>query len=709
MLFAGSVPISTLCASASTAQLAASIGLVANMTQAANNQELVTIYANLPRNLEDWRSHGLEGDELTAVAAMIGQEPEGRLLADRLLALEGRLWGEIVQGRQLDEPLRQVLHQRLNRELTTKRNFVEKASRWIRQPWLKAFMYHARVSSLPSTGNVHWTPLVQSFELERELGRPVFLKLESEQSVGSFKNRGATNLLIHQMIDLMLAGVDPRDVSVVTASHGNAAQGVVQAAHNLGIPNVIVYLPKNASRLKRRQLIDQGAEVRLQGQTFEEAEDRAREESAPSHLSLFVPAFRHDLIAEGQGSIGLEIEADMKAFGHNEFAVIAGAGGLGLLSGLSVALSANHSIFGVESELLAFASRSFAVGEVVQPADINHIDTVADGSALLRIDGQLFDRYVKPGVQDIVAIPEPEIQGAIAALHDFNVMAEGSAAATVGAMLFGGLKLERYGVPSDLPVVFVVSGKNIDEEVRAPVLAKYRQGDWRRLEREARTEDLNRYLTHHGFVRDNVVLPLIDEVKPYHYIRTLNFVDFLACRLPEGWDLIDAFRELDFGPFVDVKGPRATFRSMGEFSTRRYEEDAHQLGNRLYALFHPVANRANIVIQAGAVAASRPEVLGTLIEELEQQPGTRIKTWISRLAGEARVIEHYARYPEWQLRLAPELSERERHSKMRRLLDVVDRLNRAIAQLLPHFESDTNTQLFLLSALNQPIPVPIKK
>src|ERR1043165_9422384 len=74
------------------------------------------------------------------------------------------------------------------------------------------------------------TPLVA---LNADAPAEVYLKLENLQPIGSFKIRGAANVM----------GRTPRERlegGVLTASAGNMAQGVAFCARRLGVPATII-------------------------------------------------------------------------------------------------------------------------------------------------------------------------------------------------------------------------------------------------------------------------------------------------------------------------------------------------------------------------------------------------------------------------------------------------------------------------------------
>src|SRR5687768_14500928 len=96
------------------------------------------------------------------------------------------------------------------------------------------------------------TPLVP---LNAESAAQVYLKLENLQPIGSFKIRGAANVM----------GRTPReqlDRGVLTASAGNMAQGVAFCARRLGVPATIVS-PETAPKTKIRAVERLGGRVIL--------------------------------------------------------------------------------------------------------------------------------------------------------------------------------------------------------------------------------------------------------------------------------------------------------------------------------------------------------------------------------------------------------------------------------------------------------------
>src|ERR671916_698239 len=92
-------------------------------------------------------------------------------------------------------------------------------------------------------------------ELSRRVGARVLLKAENLQVTGSFKTRGATNVVRRLPEDALRAGV-------VAASAGNHAQAVACAARAAGTQALLV-MPEGAPLAKVAAVKQYGGEVRL--------------------------------------------------------------------------------------------------------------------------------------------------------------------------------------------------------------------------------------------------------------------------------------------------------------------------------------------------------------------------------------------------------------------------------------------------------------
>jgi threonine dehydratase len=289
------------------------------------------------------------------------------------------------------------------------------------------------------------TPLVRMPGLERALQCevPVHLKLETLQSVGSFKIRGAAAKMLSLPKEVLAPGV-------VAASAGNHSQGVAIAARHLGIPARIV-MPENAPARKVRRTREYGAEVILRGANYDEAQEFAY---ALRDLKggTFIHAFDDWDVMAGQGTIGLEILEDLP----EATTVLCPVGGGGLVSGVAAAIKATRPdirVIGVQSSVAASACTSFRRGKRTSLAPGS---TIADGIKVGLVGARCFD-VINAYVDEMHAVNDDELCAAMLAIEEeANLVAEPAAAAPLAALLAGKLDLGAG------PIVTVLTGANVD-------------------------------------------------------------------------------------------------------------------------------------------------------------------------------------------------------------------------------------------------------
>lgn len=301
-------------------------------------------------------------------------------------------------------------------------------------------------------GIINQTPIVADEKLSAAIGARAYLKAENLQRAGSFKIRGAYNK-ISQLSD------EERSRGVITASAGNHAQGVALAARLTGTRATIV-LPQFAPLTKIVATKSHGAEVILQGNTFDEAVAYSKQLAAENG-SLYVHAFDDDLIIAGQGTIGMEIAEAEPA----TTVVVVPIGGGGIISGIAIAVKAllpNVRVIGVQSENVAPVKPSLAAGH---PIEIETKPTIADGIAV-KHPAERTLAIIREFVDDVVTVSEEEIAEAIFHLaQNAHLVVEGAGAAGVAALLAGKIDLK----PDDA-VCAVLCGGNIDGNALARII-----------------------------------------------------------------------------------------------------------------------------------------------------------------------------------------------------------------------------------------------
>lgn len=201
------------------------------------------------------------------------------------------------------------------------------------------------------------TPLLRNAELDRLAGGTVLLKPECLQRTGSFKIRGAYNLLSQFSRSQAARGA-------VAWSSGNHAQGVAAAGRMLGIPTAIV-MPEDAPRLKLANTRKLGGEVITYDRYTGDREAIARRIAAERGAEI-VPSYDHEHIIAGQGTVGLEIAEQCLEEGRAPDQVLICCGGGGLTAGSAIALTARFpgvSVHTVEPQAFDDTLRSLKSGE----------------------------------------------------------------------------------------------------------------------------------------------------------------------------------------------------------------------------------------------------------------------------------------------------------------------------------------------------------
>ena len=138
------------------------------------------------------------------------------------------------------------------------------------------------------------TNLIYSDYFSQMSGNKVYLKPENLQNTGAYKVRGAYYKASTLTKEELAHGL-------ITASAGNHAQGVANAAKLFGTKAVIV-MPTTTPLMKVNRTRSYGAEVVLHGDVFDEALAYANELAA-EHGYTFIHPFNDLDVATGQGTI----------------------------------------------------------------------------------------------------------------------------------------------------------------------------------------------------------------------------------------------------------------------------------------------------------------------------------------------------------------------------------------------------------------------
>jgi threonine dehydratase len=300
-------------------------------------------------------------------------------------------------------------------------------------------------------GQLVATPCLRSLTLSELAGCDVFLKFENHQFTASFKERGALN-------KMMGLTDDERTRGVLAVSAGNHAQAVAYHAQRMGIPAAIV-MPRFATPVKVERTRGFGAEVILEGDTFDDARAFGMTLAQQRELTLVHP-YDDLAIMAGQGTVALEMLAQQPDIDT----LVVAIGGGGLIAGMATAARALRpaiEIVGVQTE------RFPSVWNLMHN---EHHDTglatVADGVAV-KSPGELTLPVIQALVGDVLLVSEDEIEQAILLLLEIEkTVVEGAGGVGLAALV------KHRARFSGRKVGLVLSGGNIEPLVLAEIIER---------------------------------------------------------------------------------------------------------------------------------------------------------------------------------------------------------------------------------------------
>ncbi|HXW37692.1 MAG TPA: threonine/serine dehydratase, partial [Nitrososphaerales archaeon] len=279
----------------------------------------------------------------------------------------------------------------------------------------------------------------------------LYLKLECIQRTGSFKVRGAWNMMSRTTEEQRRRGF-------VAVSAGNHGQAVAWAAKKLEA-SCTVYVPDHAVQRKVDSMESMGAKVirRPNSEIMESMTD-----DRMSMLGMtYVHPFGDPYIVAGQGTIGLEILEDLP----DVKTVIVPVGGGGLVSGIATAIKANKpdvEIYGVQAAGAGPLPLSLASGKA---ETVEEEATIADGIASSRVFEYMLPLF-KEYLTDAFLVDDDEMRAAIMHLmKESHVIAEAAGASSLAAAT-------KYRDRFREPIVCVVSGGNVDPKILMELLAQ---------------------------------------------------------------------------------------------------------------------------------------------------------------------------------------------------------------------------------------------
>lgn len=293
------------------------------------------------------------------------------------------------------------------------------------------------------------TPQYVDETLSWWIGRPVVVKVETVNPVGSFKGRGAWLAVAGQVSDGRLGP----DKEVIVASSGNFGLAIAYAARSLRVP-AVVFAAETANPRKIERIRQLEARLDLAGKDFDAARE-ASERYAEEHGGLLLIDAEEPRITNGAGTLAVElteaIEGDeLPAIGTAFVPVGNGALIVGIGTWLRQA-SPSTRIIGIQAEGAPSMALSWRAG---RPIETEAADTYAGGIAT-RVPVPEAVELMKDVVDDMVVFSDEALREAQAELTAaLGITVEGAAAASWAAA--------RVAPMDDGAALVVVTGANVE-------------------------------------------------------------------------------------------------------------------------------------------------------------------------------------------------------------------------------------------------------
>lgn len=306
---------------------------------------------------------------------------------------------------------------------------------------------HERISD-----KIYRTPLEKSIYLSDDKTN-FFFKLESLQSVKSFKIRGA----LSKMTTLT---EEEKKKGLVAISSGNHGVAVSYAATTLGIEKVEIIVPKNTPKSKVEKIKYFGGKVILEGDNYDEAHIFGDEYIKKNNMILIDSYYEDELIYAGQGTIAIEIFEQNPSIDT----ILIPIGGGGMVSGISLAAKAINpdvKIIGVQPEACPAMKKAMEdnIFYETYPTEPSICEALVGGI------GKLAFEMAEEYIDEVVLVSEANIRKAVAhMIKKEKFVVEPSSAITAAAI---------YENPErnwGKNVALIMSGGNIDENLMIEIL-----------------------------------------------------------------------------------------------------------------------------------------------------------------------------------------------------------------------------------------------
>ena len=274
------------------------------------------------------------------------------------------------------------------------------------------------------------TPLFESRPLSVHAGRSVWLKLDALQPPGSFKVRG----IGFACQEYVRRGAR----RLISSSGGNAGIAVAYAGRHLSVP-VLIVVPETTSERAKTLIRQEGAEVVVHGDSWQEANDLAM--STVEESDVLVHPFDDPLVWQGHSTLIDEVARS----GVRPDAVVVSVGGGGLLCGLVEGLRragwSDVPVIAVETEGADSLAQSVRAGRRVELAAITSLAITLGAK---KICERAFDCTRDHPLRSVVVSDRAAVSACQRLLDDHRLIVEPACGASLAAVYDGAPELEDF-------------------------------------------------------------------------------------------------------------------------------------------------------------------------------------------------------------------------------------------------------------------------
>lgn len=263
------------------------------------------------------------------------------------------------------------------------------------------------------------TPLMKSKKLSELNGCHIWLKMESSQPAGSFKQRS----IGHACLQYAKQGAK----KFIGSSGGNAGISVAYMGNQLNIP-VTVVVPQTTSTKAIDLMRKENAEVIVYGDSWAEANDLALSYVSPD--AIYIHPFDDPYLWDGVAHIIDEVISD----GIRPDGVVLSVGGGSLISGISKGIKANAlniPIYAVETDGTASFNNSIKMGQHIE---LNEVTGIATTLAAKKVCENAYRISQTEKVMGLTVTDQHALSACFDFLDDHRVMVEPACGATLSIL-----------------------------------------------------------------------------------------------------------------------------------------------------------------------------------------------------------------------------------------------------------------------------------